>query len=153
MRRGSLLAVALLLTLGTCGPAAAGPNGSGEGTMCVLNTRLLAANETTGSNSAASGHAQIKVRNDGTIEWKVFVLNPAGETFIAGHIHHAPAGVPGPIVLPLHMSGNTTAMQIRDRGEASNPTLGAAICANPSGYYVNYHTTTFMGGAVRGQLG
>jgi hypothetical protein len=155
MRRGFLLAVALLLlTLAGVGPATAGPNGSGHhGTMCVLNTRLLAANETTGSNSAASGHAQIKVRNDGTIEWKVFVLNPAGETFIAGHVHRAPAGVAGPIVLPLHMSGNTTAMQIRDTGEASNPTLGAAICANPSGYYVNYHTTTFQGGAIRGQLG
>jgi CHRD domain len=31
-------------------------------------------------------------------------------------------------------------------------TLAAAICANPAGYYVNYHTTDFPGGAVRGQL-
>jgi hypothetical protein len=106
-----------------------------------------------GHISTASGHAQIKVRNDGTIEWNVFVLNPAGETFIAGHIHRAPAGVAGPVVQPLHMSGATTDMQIRDVGEASNPTLGSAICADPSAYYVNYHTTTFPGGAIRGQLG
>ena len=33
-----------------------------------------------------------------------------------------------------------------------NPgTTGAALCANPSAYYVNYHTTAFPGGAIRGQ--
>jgi len=121
--------------------------------MCVFNTQLLAGNETTGSTSTASGHAQIKVRNDGTIEWNVFVLNPDGETFVAGHIHHAPAGVAGPVVQPLHTSGATTDKQIVDTGEAANAALGEAICASPSDYYVNYHTTAFPGGAVRGQLG
>jgi hypothetical protein len=153
MRRLSLGAAMLLLALATVAPAFAGPNGSDEGTMCVFNTRLLAENETTGSTSAASGHAQIKVRNDGTIEWNVFVLNPNGETFVAGHIHIGPAGVAGPVVQTLHTSGATTDMQILDTGEAANATLGAAICANPSAYYVNYHTTAFPGGAVRGQLG
>jgi hypothetical protein len=120
--------------------------------MCVLNTRLLAANETTGSTSTASGNAQIKVRNDGTIEWLVFVLNPDGETFVAGHVHLAPVGVAGPVVLPLHLSGATTDKQIVDTGAAQDAGLGEAICANPSNYYVNYHTTAFPGGAVRGQL-
>ena len=122
--------------------------------MCVQNTQLAAENETTGSTSTATGHAQIKVRNDGTIEWNVFVLNPDGENFIAGHVHRAPAGVPGPVVLPLHTTGPTTDQQIRDTGESATAgTLGEAICANPSNYYVNYHTTPFPGGAIRGQLG
>jgi hypothetical protein len=142
----------LLLALGVIAPAVAGPNVSDAGTMCVLNTRLLAANETTGSTSTASGNAQIKVRNDGTIEWLVFVLNPDGETFVAGHVHLAPVGVAGPVVLPLHLSGATTDKQIVDTGAAQDAGLGEAICANPSNYYVNYHTTAFPGGAVRGQL-
>ena len=153
MRRSVRWLTALLLALIAVTSAAAGPNGSDDGTMCVFNTRLLAANETTGSTSTASGHAQIKVRNDGTIEWNVFVLNPDGETFVAGHIHHAPVGVAGPVVQTLHMSGATSDMQIRDTGEASNAALGEAICANPAAYYVNYHTTAFPGGAIRGQLG
>ena len=32
-------------------------------------------------------------------------------------------------------------------------TTGADICADPSGYYVNYHSTEFPAGAIRGQLG
>jgi hypothetical protein len=155
MRRYLVYALAVVAALFAVTAASAGPNGSDEGTMCVLNTDLSAAAEmkTTGSTSTASGHAQIKVRNDGTIEWNVFVLNPDAETFIAGHIHRAPADVAGPVVQTLHTSGSTTDMQIRDTGEAPSAALGAAICATPSAYYVNYHTTAFPGGAVRGQLG
>jgi len=154
MSRRLLYALSVVVALVAATAASAGPNGSDEGTMCVQNTQLNAGNETTGSNSTATGHAQIKVRNDGTIEWKVFVLNPDAETFIAGHVHIAPAGIAGPVVLPLHSGGTTTDRQIRDSGESSTAgALGEAICANPSAYYVNYHTTAFSGGAIRGQLG
>jgi hypothetical protein len=93
------------------------------------------------------------VRNDGTIEFKTHILNPDNQTFVAGHIHFAPAGVAGPVVQPLFLDGPTSDRQIMQSGSVSNPALGDAICANPSGYYVNYHTTTFPAGATRGQLG
>ena len=154
MHRRSLLAATVLAALATVGTAGARPDGGDQGTMCVHNTRLVAANETTGSTSTAKGHAQMKVQNDGAIQWKVFVLNRDGETFFAGHVHVGLVGVAGPVVLPLHLGPATTARQIRDRGESSaSTTLGAAICTNPSNYYVNYHTTAFPGGAIRGQLG
>jgi hypothetical protein len=152
MRRAALL----LFTLATFAfPAAtaAGPSGSDQATMCVFTTQLRAENEVPGSTSPATGSTQIKVRNDGTIEFKTHILNPDNETFVAGHIHLAPAGVAGPVVQPLFVDGPTSDRQIMQSGDVSNPALGAAICANPSGYYVNYHSTTFPAGASRGQLG
>jgi CHRD domain len=136
--------------------ASATPAKSGQGVMCVLHAKLSAKNETTGSTSAAKGHTLIKVRNDGTIEFKTQIVNKNHETFVAGHIHQAPVGVAGPIVVPLFVSPTpaTSARHIRQSGVATPNagTTGANLCANPSAYYVNYHTTAFQGGAIRGQL-
>jgi hypothetical protein len=136
--------------------AGTAPGKNGRGVICVLQAKLAAKNETTGSTSIAKGHTQIKVRNDGTIEFKTQILNRDHETFVAGHIHQAPVGVAGPIVVPLFVSPTppTNARHIRQSGVATPNagTTGAAICQNPSAYYVNYHTTAFAGGAIRGQL-
>jgi CHRD domain len=134
--------------------ASVAPAKNGNGVMCVLHARLTATSETTGSTSTAKGHTQIKVRANGTIEFKTHILNKNGETFVAGHIHLAPVGVAGSIVVPLFASPGTTARHIRQSGVATpNPgTTGAALCTNPNAYYVNYHTTAFPGGAIRGQL-
>jgi hypothetical protein len=129
---------------------------SGKGVMCVLHSKLSARNETTGSTSIAKGHTLIKVRNDGTIEFKTQILNKNHETFVAGHIHQAPIGVAGPIVVPLFVAPSppTSARHIKQSGVATPNagTSGANLCQNPSAYYVNYHTTAFTGGAIRGQL-
>jgi hypothetical protein len=134
--------------------ASGAPAKNGNGVMCVLHAKLTAKSETTGSTSTAKGHTQIKVRANGTIEFKTQILNKNGETFIAGHIHLAPVGMAGAIVVPLFASPGTTARHIRQSGVATPNagTTGAALCANPSAYYVNYHTTAFTGGAIRGQL-
>jgi len=133
--------------------ASGAPAKNGNGVMCVLNANLAAP---TGSTSTAKGHTQIKVRANGTIEFKTHILNQNGETFVAGHIHQAPVGVAGPIVVPLFVSPTpaTNARHIRQSGVATPNagTTGAALCTNPSAYYVNYHTTAFTGGAIRGQL-
>ena len=129
---------------------------SGKGTMCVLHAKLAAKNETTGSTSTAKGHTLIKVRNDGTIEFKTQINNRNHETFVAGHIHLASIGVAGPVVVPLFVAPAppTNARHIKQSGVATPNAgmTGAALCANPGAYYVNYHTTAFPGGAIRGQL-
>jgi hypothetical protein len=151
MRRLTIpIAILAVVAIGAAGTASA-KNG---GTMCVLNTHLTAKNETTGSTSTATGHAQIKVRNDGTITFKAQIFNPSHETFVAGHIHQAPVGVAGPIVVPLFAGPATTQSHIKLSGVATPTagTTGAALCNNPSTYYVNFHTTAFPAGAIRGQL-
>jgi hypothetical protein len=136
--------------------ASVAPAKSGLGVICVLHAKLSAKNETTGSISTAKGHTLIKVRNDGTIEFKTQINNKNQETFVAGHIHQAPIGVAGPIVVPLFVAPSppTNARHIKQSGMATPNagTTGAALCQNPSAYYVNYHTTAFPGGAIRGQL-
>ena len=134
--------------------AGAAPAKNPKGTLCVLHAKLTAKNETTGSTSVAKGHTDIKVRTDGTIGFKTKILNKAHETFVAGHIHQAPVGVAGAIVVPLFGGPSTTARQIKQHGVATPNagTTGADLCHDPGAYYVNYHTTAFPGGAIRGQL-
>src|SRR3954453_11512841 len=150
--------IACLLVASAASVVAAGPAPakSGLGVTCVLHAKLSAKNETTGSTSTAKGHTLIKVRNDGTIEFKTQILNRSHETFVAGHIHQAPVGVAGPIVVPLVVApaAATSDRHITQSGVATPNagTTGAGLCQNPSAYYVNYHTTAFPGGAIRGQL-
>ena len=154
MRR--VLFLVLLVGLLAWPAVSVAPAKTGKGTMCVLHARLAAKSETTGSTSTAKGHTLIKVREDGTITFKTQINNPGRETFVAGHIHQAPVGVPGRIVVPLFVAPSppTSARHIKQSGTATaNPgTTGADLCQNPSAYYVNYHTTAFTGGAIRGQL-
>jgi hypothetical protein len=134
--------------------AAAPASAKHGGVMCVLNTQLSAKNETTGSTSTATGHAQVKVWNDGSVTYRAQVFNPGHETFVAAHVHQAPVGVAGPIVVPLFAGPSTTSAHIKLAGTATPNAgvTGAALCQNPSAYYVNFHTTAFAAGAIRGQL-
>ena len=154
MRRLIFSLVAVCVAAVLTGSAATAKNG--KGVMCVLHAKLSARSETTGSTSTAKGHTLVQVRADGRIQFKTKILNKGGETFVAGHIHEAPVGVAGPIVVPLFVSPAppTSARHIRQRGDATPAagTTGADLCQNPSAYYVNYHTTAFTGGAIRGQL-
>ena len=66
----------------------------------------------------------------------------------AAHIHVAPVGVPGPIVVPLTppTDGSSSGCVSVDRE------LIKQLIQAPGEYYVNVHNPAFPAGAIRGQL-
>jgi hypothetical protein len=63
----------------------------------------------------------------------------------AAHIHEAPAGSNGPVVVPL-VAG------IGQFAATFTPTAAQLVQLRAGNWYVNVHTTTFPGGEIRGQL-
>jgi hypothetical protein len=109
-------------------------------------TTLLGRRETPAADPNASGFGAVML--DGTdvyyYLWTKDLASPR-----AAHIHNAPAGEVGSVVVDLHVAftdgvafGNVTTDAVR----------AADILAHPSNYYLNVHTPAYPGGAVRGQL-
>jgi hypothetical protein len=67
----------------------------------------------------------------------------------AAHIHEAPAGMAGGVVVGLEAptDGSSSGCVMVSREEAKD------IAKNPENYYVNVHNMPYPGGALRGQLG
>ncbi len=114
-------------------------------------TALSGANEVPGPGDPdGMGRALITINlGRGRVCWWISVSNitlPA----TAAHIHNAPAGVAGPIVVTLSPpdAGGTASGCTEDVDRQ----LLLNILIHPSDYYVNVHTTDFPAGAVRGQL-
>ena len=88
----------------------------------------------------------------------VFYFNyrfPEAVELVGLHIHQAPKGANGPVVVD---SGLTPFTDADGRGNVTfvvtgvDPALLQSILDNPRGYYVNLHTSEFPDGAVRDQL-
>ncbi|MDA1004155.1 MAG: CHRD domain-containing protein [Chloroflexi bacterium] len=77
----------------------------------------------------------------GQVCWEITTADIA--PVLAAHIHKAPAGVNGGVVVPLSpTSGCVSVAQA----------LIKAIMQDPGAYYVNVHNSVFPGGALRGQF-
>src|SRR6266496_4983677 len=115
-----------------------------------FTTTLTGAAEVPPGDPDGSGTATITLNyGQGQVCWEITV---SGITLpaTAAHIHVAPAGVAGPVVVPLSppdASGSSSGCV-----SGVDPDLIKAIIQNPEQYYVNVHNADFPAGAVRGQL-
>ncbi len=147
-RRLAVLIGGLGLALAVAGVATADNGGR------PLSTSLSGAEEAPGPGDPdATGQADLRLnKGKGRVCFDISWADVDGEVF-AGHIHEAPAGDPGPIVVTLFTGTFAGTDAVDGCVEGVDRSLIKAIRKDPSAYYVNVHSDPdFPGGAVRGQL-
>lgn len=139
---GTGVVAAALLVIATAGPALAEEvmlSGSGSGADEVPDP---------GEEGATiSGDLTVDTEA-GTITYTVKVAGNA-EPAAAAHIHEAPEGTAGPVVVPLDVAAVNAGTQATATVDAA---LAAEIAESPEDYYLNAHSPSFSNGFARGQL-
>lgn len=152
---------------------AVAPNFGQTAETLFLRAVLSPANEVPPVNLNASGTATIRahvVRNaagqivSGTVDFIVDYNFPGAVELTGLHIHRGVAGENGPVVINSGIGGAAGNIVDEDgRGtinrsgqvlssDANGVAALRGLFDNPSGYYVNLHSTVNPGGVIRGQL-
>jgi len=114
-----------------------------------FTTSLAGPAEVPPGDPDATGTATVWINpGTGTVCYSWSVSN-AATPILAAHIHHAVAGVAGPVVVPLPPTGPSSGTGCTTGVERS---LALDIIRHPWDYYVNTHNAEFPTGAARGQL-
>ena len=146
MRKTALISMSALLATSLIATAASSQTAANGGRK--LQTSLTGAAEAPNAGDPnGSGTASVIVNpGQGRICYELTVSNIAPAT--AAHIHEAPVGVAGSIVVAL------AAPSDGDSSGCVSVTrkLALEILKDPADYYVNVHNAAFPAGAVRGQL-
>jgi len=135
------LALGLLAVLLAAAPVGAGGR--------PFTTTLLGTLEVPAGDQDAVGTATVWINpGQGTVCYSWSVTNASTPIF-AAHIHVAPAGVAGPVVVPLPPTGPSSGEGCTTGVDRD---LALAIIRSPDQYYINTHNADFPTGAARGQL-
>jgi hypothetical protein len=139
-----VMAILLTLTAGVLIAVGSAPAATGGGSTTV---------HMTGAQEIPKGSP----KGTGTFSYQIvtktsmlcYSLKWSGiDTPFAAHVHKAPKGTEGPVVIPL-----STSAPVKHSGCVKVKTsLLTAIAKKPSAYYVNIHTKKYQAGALRGQL-
>lgn len=149
-RRHTLLPLALLVASLVFASMASVVAASAHTTF---TTSLSGAEEAPGPGDPnGKGWASLDVYPNGTVCYTGKV-QAIGRAITGAHIHVGAAGAPGPVVVNLDPFGADITGNKVSHCVVTSAATAAAIIANPTGYYVNVHTTAYPAGAIRGQLG
>ena len=132
---------------------------------------LLTTNEVPAVPLTASGAATVWVHvvrdaqgrvTSASTDFNVSFTLPAENRVVGLHIHRGVAGENGPVLIDSGIAAaapvmvGTTGRITRQGQTLSTNAAGLeavnGVLTNPSGYYVNMHTTDFPNGVIRGQL-
>ncbi|HEX9786333.1 MAG TPA: CHRD domain-containing protein [Opitutaceae bacterium] len=143
--------VCLLATASALLAAVASPCSSA---IVRFNATINSAQEDTGSNSTASGSAVLVYDVTANRFDLTVTINDFANTLTVSHIHEAAPGVSGP---PMFDFGSGEANYTRDGSTLTAAFASETYTGDPAtllsgGAYLNYHTASWPGGEVRGQL-
>jgi hypothetical protein len=143
------LLLAAIVALAIAGPASAAKLGGADQGGRQLTTTLTGEQEVPVLGDLDGiGSATVTVNpGQGLVCYELSVSGIAEAT--AAHIHEAPPGVAGPVVVPL---SEVPSDGFSSGCEQVGRDLAKDILKNPADYYVNVHNAEFPGGALRGQL-
>jgi hypothetical protein len=137
-------------TLIAAGAVAALACSSAQAAIDIYSAALFGANECAGVPATCGtfgdpdglGGATVMIDTvSNTVTWSIYALGI--ESASAAHIHAGPAGTVGPVIIDF--DANFLGSKVDD--DAASITPGTA-----QNFYVNVHTPTYPGGAIRGQL-
>src|SRR5262245_16355535 len=106
----------------------------------------------TVGSPAPTGTAGFALLANNTVRYTVRVQNLTGAP-TAAHIHEAPVGTPGPVIVPLDPSAVTGTSGTFTGTSAVALSAAQVVTLNAGGLYVNVHTATNASGEIRGQIG
>ena len=112
-----------------------------------FQAQLSGASEVPPGDPDGTGTARIAINDDSNRICTDLEVRMIGDV-TAAHIHRGVAGQNGPPVVTLDAPDDNDA----DDCDTADDALVDEIRRNPSGFYVNVHTTDYPNGAIRGQI-
>src|SRR5688572_17453608 len=109
-----------------------------------VNVTLIGAEEVPPVSTAARGSGGFTIGADGAVSGSVTTTGVQGTM---AHIHMAPRGQNGPVIVPLTKKGDTYTVP---EGRKLTPAQMEAL--KQGNLYVNVHSDRYKGGEVRAQL-
>ena len=146
LQRNRGLAVAALVSVVavmTVSCSTMGTKDQGASTMSEIS--LSGAQEVPPVSTDASGKSTIKIASDKSVSGTIVT---SGIAATAAHIHEAPMGVNGPVIIPLTKTSDGS-FSVPENAKLTDAQYASYMAGN---LYVNVHSAAYPGGEIRAQL-